>query len=264
MLTTSSSFSFQRLLFQAMSDDEPERAAVSWFGPGQPGLDDFSSEDSDAADSDASIDSATARAAAADARLKDYGADEAAEKPIGLPSAAEALDQVTSIPAFLDPEATRRLVTDSTHGSASAAAKAESAVSGRGHGPKGRIPAGQEFDIARLAPPGKGENRNSNKRVTPAAAVIEAKAKKNKVEEAGGLYSNAQVALMGGNLHDRSKESSAAMPVQKFMEKGVGGALLPRKGQDRRDKEKRKRELGQSSIGNWKTETEMVMRQQYD
>lgn len=44
----------------------------------------------------------------------------------------------------------------------------------------------------------------------------------------------------------------------------AGGALLPRKKQDRKDKEKAKRQLGQSSIGSWKTEAEMVLRQQYD
>jgi hypothetical protein len=57
---------------------------------------------------------------------------------------------------------------------------------------------------------------------------------------------------------------SKAMGVDEFLEKGVGGALLPRKQQDRKEKEKKKRSLGQSSIGSWKTEAEMVLRQQYD
>ena len=34
--------------------------------------------------------------------------------------------------------------------------------------------------------------------------------------------------------------------------------------QDRKDKEKDKRSRGQSSIGAWKSEAEMVLRQQYD
>lgn len=34
--------------------------------------------------------------------------------------------------------------------------------------------------------------------------------------------------------------------------------------QDRKDKEKDKRARGQSSIGAWKSEAEMVLRQQYD
>ena len=34
--------------------------------------------------------------------------------------------------------------------------------------------------------------------------------------------------------------------------------------QDRKDKEKEKRGKGQSAIGSWKTEAEMVLRQQYD
>jgi hypothetical protein len=44
----------------------------------------------------------------------------------------------------------------------------------------------------------------------------------------------------------------------------VGGALLPRKHQDRKNKEQKKRALGQSAIGSWKTEAEMALRQQYD
>lgn len=44
----------------------------------------------------------------------------------------------------------------------------------------------------------------------------------------------------------------------------AAGAALPRKRQDRKDKEKSKRQMGQSSIGTWKTEAEMVLRQQYD
>lgn len=67
--------------------------------------------------------------------------------------------------------------------------------------------------------------------------------------------------MMGGQLKD--KKASSAMGVDEFLNKG-GGALLPRNQQDRRDKEKRKREMGQSAIGTWKSEAEMVLRQQYD
>jgi hypothetical protein len=54
------------------------------------------------------------------------------------------------------------------------------------------------------------------------------------------------------------------MGVEEFMEKGIGGAQLPRKRQDRKEKEERKRQRGQSTHASWKTEAEMVMRQQYD
>ena len=54
------------------------------------------------------------------------------------------------------------------------------------------------------------------------------------------------------------------MGVSDFMDKGVGGAQLPRRRQERKDKEKQKRQLGQSAIGSWKTEAEMMMRQLYD
>ena len=97
--------------------------------------------------------------------------------------------------------------------------------------------------------------------------------------------SSLQIAMMGGNVavSDAQEEEAAraqgaagdmkgpkpptaskAMGVDEFLEKGVGGALLPRKQQDRKDKEKKKRALGQSSIGSWKTEAEMALRQQFD
>ncbi len=53
------------------------------------------------------------------------------------------------------------------------------------------------------------------------------------------------------------------MDVADFVGKG-GGASLPRKQQERRDKEKRKRMSGQSAIATWKTEGEMQLRQLYD
>ena len=54
------------------------------------------------------------------------------------------------------------------------------------------------------------------------------------------------------------------MGVQDFLDKGPGGAQLPRKKQDRKDMEKSKRERGQSSHAAWKSEAEMVLRQHYD
>jgi len=87
-----------------------------------------------------------------------------------------------------------------------------------------------------------------------------------------------QIAMMGGNVEhmlDGSSEAVAGgkaargpaakpMPVTDFLDKGVGGAQLPRKQQDRKDKEKLKRAAGQSTHSQWKSEAEMVLRQQYD
>ena len=68
---------------------------------------------------------------------------------------------------------------------------------------------------------------------------------------------------LGGDDRARRK-ATKAMEVTEFMDKGVGGAQLPRKRQDRVGKEKSKRDRGQSSHASWKSEAEMVLRQQYD
>jgi hypothetical protein len=57
---------------------------------------------------------------------------------------------------------------------------------------------------------------------------------------------------------------SKPMPVDDFLARGLGGAQLPRARQDRKDKEKSKRALGQSTHSHWKSEAEMVLRQQFD
>ena len=92
----------------------------------------------------------------------------------------------------------------------------------------------------------------------------------------------AQVAMLGGQWKPsaeaeaeddllpsvttaaKKKGPSRAMPVSDFLAKGEGGSLLPRNKQDRKDKEKEKRQKGQSSVHGWKSEAEMVLRQQYD
>jgi hypothetical protein len=87
-----------------------------------------------------------------------------------------------------------------------------------------------------------------------------------------------QIAMMGGNVEhmlDGSSDpvssgkaargpSTKPMPVKDFLDKGLGGAQLPRKQQDRKDKEKLKRAAGQSTHSQWKSEAEMVLRQQFD
>jgi len=65
---------------------------------------------------------------------------------------------------------------------------------------------------------------------------------------------NNQIAMLGGKMaaagavdgaeqqrKDKGK-ATAAMPVSEFMDKGLGGAQLPRKRQDRKEKEKEKSE----------------------
>ncbi len=60
------------------------------------------------------------------------------------------------------------------------------------------------------------------------------------------------------------KRPTGSMAVDSFLDKGVGGAQLPRRDQARKDREKNKRARGQSSHSHWKSEAEMVLRQQYD
>lgn len=74
----------------------------------------------------------------------------------------------------------------------------------------------------------------------------------------------AEPLLLAGREASKQKGPSRAMPVSDFLAKGEGGSLLPRNKQDRRDKEKEKRSKGQSSVHGWKSEAEMVLRQQYD
>ena len=67
-------------------------------------------------------------------------------------------------------------------------------------------------------------------------------------------------------------EAAAAAPRRDFRSKPVAVAdavanpatNLPRREQERKDRERAKRERGQSAIGSWKSEAEMVLRQQYD
>ena len=63
---------------------------------------------------------------------------------------------------------------------------------------------------------------------------------------------------------EQPKKSTPAMGVSDFLDKGLGAAQLPRSKQDRKEREKLKRAKGQSTAVNWKSEAEMVLRQQYD
>lgn len=74
--------------------------------------------------------------------------------------------------------------------------------------------------------------------------------------------------MMGGNIGDGPKAAASGptkpMEVSEFLNKGLGAAQLPRRTQDRKDKEKEKRTRGQSTHSHWKSEAEMVLRQQFD
>jgi hypothetical protein len=84
------------------------------------------------------------------------------------------------------------------------------------------------------------------------------------------LHDAVQIAMMGGAGHVDSKAERAqkaskpshAMPVEDFL--AEPSAQLPRHKQERKNKEKSKRQLGQSSHSHWKSEAEMVLRQQFD
>ncbi|KAK9904771.1 hypothetical protein WJX75_002212 [Coccomyxa subellipsoidea] len=194
-----------------------------------------------------SVDSATARRQEAERRLKD--ADEVSTGPVrNLPDPLSALGQIRQAPSYLTPEATRPLAAP-VHRSRPAQpvpAREEDSQRDKETGPS-------SWDIARMAPPLKGQT-DASKRGLPAGAVMSAAAKRYRTEDGleGGMATAAQIAMLGGQWRPN------------FMDKGVGGAQLPRRRQERKDKEKSKRQLGQSAIGSWKTEAEMVLRQQYD
>mmetsp|Transcript_10440 Transcript_10440/g.18209 ORF Transcript_10440/g.18209 Transcript_10440/m.18209 type:complete len:252 (+) Transcript_10440:105-860(+) len=236
-------------------------------------------EESDT-DSASSLESAEVRALEAEARLKDHHQREDRAwkaRPVleELPSVLDAFDEVDGPPAFLNPEATRPIAESAVHGREDlslpviAVAKAKQAT-------------GAQFDISVLAPRLTGEKREGEEVRGPQGAVIEGKAKRYKEEE-GPEYSAVQIAMLGGTVAKRlpagvvgptplpqpavakGKGPSQAQNVAEFLNAGEGTqALMPRKGQDRRDKEKDKRGKGQSTAHSWKSESEMVLRQQFD
>ena len=88
----------------------------------------------------------------------------------------------------------------------------------------------------------------------------------------GGASDALAMAVLGAapkpTIGERQRRpASGAMDVGEFLAKGPG-ALAPRKrgGNDRMDAERRKRQAGQNGRDSveWKSEAEMVLRQQYD
>jgi hypothetical protein len=208
-----------------------------------------------------------------------------------LPDPLSALGQIRRKPAFLTPDATKPIAAP-IHRSRPVPTPAQPDPAAQ----RSSTSAGAAFDIASMAPPLKGQ-ADPSKRALPAGAVIAAAAKRYKPadDDGGELITAAQIAMLGGQwkptaddgtdaspaalgpappahmqqqrmglLKQRMGKPSKPMGVSDFLDKGVGGAQLPRRRQERKDKEKSKRQLGQSAIGSWKSEAEMVLRQQYD
>ncbi len=57
-----------------------------------------------------------------------------------------------------------------------------------------------------------------------------------------------------GPAHPGRGAPTRPMDVSEFLNKGAGAAQLPRKAQDRKEREKSKRALGQSTHKSWKSE----------
>ena len=198
-----------------------------------------------------------------------------------LPSALAAFDEVEGPPSFLNPEARRQFSfhPSSTAAHANSLPDGETAAAGsvkqHQQGKQKKQVPGPDFDISKLAPPLKGSKRDNGGsslidvrgQVNP-EAVITGQAKRYKPDAQGPQVSLAQIAMLGGKIPKSGGTggggASKALSVDEFLVGKGGNAQMPRKGQDRRDKEKDKREKGQSAIGSWKSEAEMVLRQQYD
>ena len=132
-----------------------------------------------------------------------------------------------------------------------------------------------------------GGSRDGANGAAAAAATISAAPKKYSVEEmrqaenrgnkaereaAGGAARGGGDALAMAMLgvkpppHPGKGGATKAMGVDDFLAKGNAGAKMPRKKQDRAEHEKNKRQKGQNDRDSveWKSEAEMVLRQQYD
>eukprot|EP01023_Acetabularia_acetabulum_P033395 TRINITY_DN31267_c0_g1_i6.p3 TRINITY_DN31267_c0_g1~~TRINITY_DN31267_c0_g1_i6.p3 ORF type:complete len:245 (-),score=51.42 TRINITY_DN31267_c0_g1_i6:86-820(-) len=175
----------------------------------------------------------------------------------GLISAENAFGEILGPPSFLDPEAVRPIAHRVPDSSRTEQNTHEQEVSQRKQKRKRKQIPDEDFDISKLAPPLKQNYKEH---------VIQSKAVKYREEKQGrqaaiGPHPEQDLCKDGNN---RSVKNQGPIEVSEFLHKGEGVANLPRKGQDRREKEKQKRKIGQSSANTWKSEAEMVLRQQYD
>ena len=184
-----------------------------------------------------------------------------------LPSADDVFGAVKGPPAFLRPEATRPLASAHRH----------PAADGDGDGDGDRD--GDDVDDA------------SRKRRAVASATVSSAPKRYREDEmraresalagdgdAGdergrsgterGRPGDALAMAMLGVPQRKIAEPARAMDPAEFLAKGSGGALMPRKkgGLERMEQEKKKRQSGQNGRDSveWKSEAEMILRQQYD
>ena len=182
-----------------------------------------------------------------------------------LPSADDVFGAVKGPPAFLRPEATRPLASAHRH----------PAADGDGDGDRD----GDDVDDA------------SRKRRAVASATVSSAPKRYREDEmrardsalagdgdAGdergrsgterGRPGDALAMAMLGVPQRKIAEPARAMDPAEFLAKGSGGALMPRKkgGLERMEQEKKKRQSGQNGRDSveWKSEAEMILRQQYD
>lgn len=168
-----------------------------------------------------------------------------------LPSPGALLEDMKNTPEFLNPEAISEVPVFK------GLSVAEEISKRSVNSTRNQV---NERDISRLAP--KLQSNIKESRI----GVVEQKAvpyRNRDMPQAEDM--SVQIAMLGGVGPARVKGGAQkAMPVDKFLEGGVGGRQLPRKRQDTKDKEKQKRMRGQSSHAEWKSEAEMMLRQQYD
>ena len=243
------------------------RVEMSFFGLARYGSDDerpawsdtSSEDDSDAiGDDDEGVGPSSTGVAAPAA---------APEPKTVLPSADDVFGAVKGPPAFLRPEATRPL----------ASAHRNPTADGDGDGAEDRV--GDDVDDA------------SRKRRAVASATVSSAPKRYReddiraresalagVEDVGderrrsgterGRPRDALAMAMLGVPQRKNTEPARAMDPAEFLAKGSGRALMPRKkgGLERMEHEKKKRQSGQNGRDSveWKSEAEMVLRQQYD
>lgn len=198
--------------------------------------------------------------------------------PTGLPSAAAVFGAVRGAPGFLRPKALAPLaggapalprIGAGKDGAVGVAGAPSSSGVAFGSNGKKHVPG----DISRLAPAAPGQKKAGGA-VASAAAVAAAAGQ----AASAASPSPSQLAFFGIDVskgggapgpapqpaarNDIKSQGAKAMPVDAFL--ADPSAALPRKKGERKDKEKAKRTRGQSSVHGWKSEAEMVMRQQYD
>lgn len=251
-----------RMLVSGYDDSSSSSENHDAVAQAQPECPSSSESESD----DDSLDSASHRRREVAARLTD---NDNLAKSSTLPNVDAVFGQVDGPPQFLNPEATRQRNVYMAHimprGAPGGSAQHDSSTGGDNSTAPSR-------DIAKLAPPLKKSAAEADR----GKAVLSAACKRARAPdgESQALYSNtALIAMMGGKAPESAssddakqpviKKATRAMAVDEFLAQGTGAAL-PRRKQDRKDKEKSKRAAGQSSHHVWKSEAEMVLRQQYD